>query len=90
MLLYLDGYPVMLPCRYADKVACYTKVYILSNADLRDQYSDIQNNYPDTWKAFLRRINNVSVYKNGVIEKSSCEEYMKWLKVDDSFEEVFT
>lgn len=89
MLLYLDGYPVMLPCRYADKVACYTKVYILSNADLRDQYSDIQNNYPDTWKAFLRRINNVSVYKNGVIEKSSCEEYMKWLRVDDTFEEVF-
>ncbi len=24
MLKYLDGYPVLLPCRYSDKVACYT------------------------------------------------------------------
>ena len=28
MLNYLDIYPIMLPCRYNDKVACYTKVYI--------------------------------------------------------------
>ena len=25
MLKYLDGYPLMLPCRYSNKVACYTK-----------------------------------------------------------------
>ncbi len=89
MLLYLDGYPVMLPCRYADKVACYTKVYILSNTDLRDQYPEIQRNYPETWKAFLRRINTVSVHINGTVEKSDCEEYMKWLRADVSIEEVF-
>ena len=89
MLLYLDGYPVMLPCRYADKVACYTKVYLLSNTDLRDQYPEIQRNYPETWKAFLRRINTVAVYKNGQVEKLDCEEYMKWLRVDNSIEEMF-
>lgn len=27
MLNYLDGYPLELPCRYANKVACFTKVY---------------------------------------------------------------
>ena len=27
MLNYLDGYPLDLPCRYANKQACYTKVY---------------------------------------------------------------
>lgn len=34
MLIYLDGYPVALPCRYADKQACFTKVYVISNIPL--------------------------------------------------------
>ena len=31
MLQYLDGYPIELPARYANKQACYTTVYIISN-----------------------------------------------------------
>lgn len=31
MLKYLEGYPLMLPSRYNNKVACYTKVYIITN-----------------------------------------------------------
>lgn len=89
MLLYLDGYPVMLPCRYADKVACYTKVFILSNIDLRDQYPDIQYHFPETWKAFLRRINTVTLYKDNKVSHFACEEYMSFIKIDyDPFEEV--
>lgn len=57
MLVYLDGYPVNLPCRYADKVACYNEVYILSNIPLEMQYPQIQLEQPRVWKAFLRRIN---------------------------------
>lgn len=34
MLKYLDGYPVVLPCRYANKQACFTQVYICSNVPL--------------------------------------------------------
>lgn len=64
MLIYLDGYPVMLPCRYADKVACYEKVFLLSNTDLFEQYKDIQNNNIETWKAFLRRIHIVQKFRN--------------------------
>ena len=56
MLNYLDGYPLNLPCRYADKVACYTKVFIISNIPLEDQYPNIQANEPVTFEAFLRRI----------------------------------
>lgn len=56
MLIYLDGYPVMLPCRYADKVACFTQVYLLSNIALTAQYPNIQQEEAETWKAFLRRI----------------------------------
>lgn len=62
MLNYLDGYPLELPCRYANKVACFTKVYIISNIDLLQQYTSIQFEAPETWKAFLRRINKVVEY----------------------------
>lgn len=62
MLNYLDGYPVELPCRYVNKIACYTRVYIISNIDLIEQYTTIRNESMETWKAFIRRINNVVVY----------------------------
>ena len=59
MLNYLDGYPLELPCRYANKVACYTKVYITTNIALERQYEELQKLYKETWEAFLRRINKV-------------------------------
>lgn len=76
MLIYLDGYPVTLPCRYANKTACYTKVYLLSNIDLKDQYPDIQRYNSEIWKAFLRRIHTVQVFKNGKIKTYSTKEYL--------------
>ncbi len=62
MLKYLDGYPVELPSRYNNKVACFTKVFICTNIDLRHQYRDIQTDCPETWNAFLRRIQYVKTY----------------------------
>lgn len=56
MLIYLDGYPTMLPCRYADKQACYTKVFIITNIPLDEQYKNIQIESHETWEAFKRRI----------------------------------
>lgn len=77
MLIYLDGYPLMLPCRYADKVACFTKVYILTNRNLTEQYKDIQLYDPLTWKAFLRRIHTIKVFFNNKITTyTSIEEYL--------------
>lgn len=64
MLNYLDCYPLELPCRYTNKVACFTKIYIISNIDLFQQYLNIQVEYPETWTAFLRRINKVIEYHN--------------------------
>lgn len=63
MLDYLDGYPLALPARYANRQACYETVYIISNIDLREQYPNIQANEPATWKAFLRRIHHVIEYR---------------------------
>lgn len=59
MLAYIDGHPVMLPCRYADKVACYTKVYIISNIPLEKQYPLVQAEEPAGYAAFRRRIEEV-------------------------------
>jgi len=59
MLNYLDGYPLELPCRYSNKVACYTKVFIISNISLDQQYLRVQTIYPQTYKALLRRINRI-------------------------------
>lgn len=63
MLDYLDGYPLALPARYANRQACYERVYIISNIDLREQYPNVQINEPATWKAFLRRIHHVIEYR---------------------------
>lgn len=64
MLQYLDGYPIELPCRYANKIACFTKVFFCTNTDLRYQYRDIKEDCPETWAAFVRRIHKVKMYKS--------------------------
>jgi len=62
MLSYLDKYPLLLPARYNDHVACYTKVYIVSNIPLEDQYHFEKLNEPQSWEAFIRRISIVRKY----------------------------
>jgi len=62
MLLYCDIYPIELPSRYANKYACYDKVYIISNWPLERQYESQQLFDAETWKAFLRRVKKVITY----------------------------
>lgn len=73
MLNYLDGYPLELPCRYANKYACFTKVYLITNIPLGQQYSAIQLDSYDTYLAFLRRIKSIHHYACGKVEKSHIE-----------------
>lgn len=90
MLKYLDGYPVELPARYNNKVACFTKVFIVTNIDIRNQYPFIQKEEPETYKAFLRRIKQVWFMTEKKTEKFSTEEYMKseWrFTTENPFEE---
>lgn len=79
MLNILDGYPLSLPARYANKVATYDTVYITTNIPLRSQYPQIQLLEPQTWKAFLRRINAVEVYTSSgeVLHYDSVHDYME-------------
>ena len=55
----LDGYPRRLRARYQDKQACFERVFIVSNLDLRRQYAVEQYQHPAIWAAFLRRIHKV-------------------------------
>lgn len=63
MLEYLDGYPLSLPARYANRQALYTTVYIISNIDLDQQFPKVQEQEPATWRAFLRRVHHVVEYR---------------------------
>ena len=78
LLNYLDGYPLTLPCRYANRVACYTKVYIVSNICLSKQYVEIQLSEPEVFRALLRRICKVVYYsaEEKFVEYST-DEYME-------------
>lgn len=62
LLNLLDGYPLELRCRYTNKTACFTTVYIISNLALSAQYPMLQYEQPETWQALLRRINHVIEY----------------------------
>lgn len=77
ILNYLDGYPCKLPARYADKQACYTKVYITTNIALDKQYTDIREKQIHKWQAFIRRIHKVIWFrgKDTFITYNSTEEY---------------
>ena len=78
MLLYCDIYPIELPSRYANKFACYNKVYIVSNWSLEKQYPEIQREDEESWNAFFRRIHKVIIYdKSGNrTEYNSVKEYL--------------
>lgn len=76
--MYCDIYPIELPSRYANKFACYNKVYIVSNWSLEKQYMEAQREDAESWKAFLRRIHKVVNYDSSGkrIEYDSVEKYM--------------
>jgi len=78
MLNYLDGYPLELRCRYSNKVACFTKVYIVSNSGLLEQYKSAREQVNNTWHAWLRRIGKVIVYTDvAVFEEFKMSEYLE-------------
>ena len=75
---YLDGYPLELFARYSHRQACYTKVYIVSNLYLEEQYPAVQKEHPDIFKAFLRRIHKVMIFNaDGTYQEYDTKEYLK-------------
>lgn len=59
-LKLLDKYPLQLKARYSNKQACFTKVYIVSNIALSEQYKNVDN---ETKRALYRRIQEIREFK---------------------------
>lgn len=74
-----DIYPLELRSRYQNKFACYTKLYIISNLDITEQYKDVQRQAPELWNAFTRRITKIMYFTDvGVwMEYDSYADYVK-------------
>lgn len=78
ILALCDGQPLTLNCRYANRVCLHDTVYIVSNISLMEQYPNIQREEPDSWDAFLARINNVRHYYDiGKYDDYTVKEYLK-------------
>lgn len=78
MLIYLDGYPLLLPCRYFNRQACFTKVFLLSNIPLESQYTNIDD---ASRMAVFRRIHHViEFYNTGDIKYwgSPADYFRRW------------
>ena len=58
LLNVLDRWPFKMPARYNDKWAAYTKVYIISNRKLKDQYGYELYDESQRAKSFYRRISD--------------------------------
>lgn len=95
MLNYLDGYPLSLPSRYSNRVACFDKVYIITNIGIEEQFASVQENHPETYQAFLRRIHDIREYtKDGIIEykqgKDENDEYNYFTEEHQKYMEKIT
>lgn len=84
LLQYIDGYPCRLSARYADKIACFNQVFIVSNILLWKQYPNIQIEQPSSWNAFIRRLDRVVKFErntNGEIPFYAPDEVMQYDEV---------
>lgn len=79
-----DGYPYELDARYCGKYACYTKVYIISNLDIDDQYPIAKNKYSYLWNAITRRITKFMKFTGF----NQWEEYNSYNEYQNSFKAV--
>ena len=65
-LKLLDRYPLKLKARYENKIACFTKVIIISNIPLDEQYKGLDS---VTRQALLRRIKTIKhIISNDKVE----------------------
>lgn len=85
MLNWLDGYRLMLPCRYMNRPAQFTTVYLITNIPFAEQFEAHQMNHPETFVAFCRRVHRVVSYTEvvgpegsdlGAWRKMSMDEYL--------------
>jgi len=94
LLHYLNGLPMSLPCRYADRIACYTKVFIVADIPLEQQHADIKDADPKRWEQFsscMRRIYNFDnkLYKYAFKQDDSSHSIYRMAQELAKHEQIF-
>ena len=94
LLALTDGQYQVIMARYSNRIATHTKVWIISNISLLEQYPNIQKEEPESWKALLRRINTVRYYSSldkymdfsveDYLQKEKEGYFSEWIHVDPS------
>lgn len=74
LLRWLDKYPVLLPCRYNNKQACFTKVYFTSNHTFEEQFGSLYRNDEEVFNALLRRFHCFKVFD----DNGNMTDYMSY------------
>lgn len=59
LLNLLDRFPLSLPCRYQNRWAEFSEIWIISNQPLEHWYKKVQENEPERWRALLRRFSRI-------------------------------
>ena len=78
LLSLTDGNFQTINCRYSNRTATHTTVLIISNITLLEQYPNIQQTEPESWKALLRRISEVRFYYAlGKYKSYTVEQYLE-------------
>ena len=62
MLMYLDKYPCVLGARYGNRIAAYTKAFVVSNWAFEKQYTHEKTKIPEDYKAWVARFSYIRVY----------------------------
>jgi hypothetical protein len=65
--LWVDRMPLLLNIKNGRHWACFEKVYITSNLTKEQLYPDIQSKYPEQYKGFLRRLDNIIKYTDYLV-----------------------
>ncbi len=59
LITLAEGYPLYLRARYTNRVACFTKLFIVSDFSIMEQYKDVQLHFPQDWQRLLNHITKV-------------------------------
>ena len=77
--MYLDGLPgTILEARYNDKIACYTKVFVVSKIRLEHHFC---NAPVELWQEFMSKFNKILIYEDGGISSYTSDEYFNSLEL---------
>lgn len=78
LLKWLDIYPLELPCRFANKVACFTKVFITSNYSPEDLWQEDFRWSRNTYDALMRRIHVIRhLNQDGTFSEQSADGFIQ-------------